>query len=185
MLATREALFSQIGRAENGTDPHNVNHTEMHVDLFEPDDWVTRDIPKDFATNPDSRAPVCRLEPCPHEAQGLCEHRRFRKDELVTEMDRELSVFPGINFNFSQYIQDNVEEALSGVKGDNSVKIFGPDLTELERLADKLKNALRTVRGIENVGVFSIMGQTNLEFRIDLEKLPRTHGHMYRGVARK
>jgi cobalt-zinc-cadmium resistance protein CzcA len=64
-------------------------------------------------------------------------------------------------------------EALSGVKGDNSVKIFGPDLDQLEAVADKVKNRLREVRGIENVGVFSVKGQANLEFRVDLEKCKR------------
>ncbi len=61
-------------------------------------------------------------------------------------------------------------ETLSGVKGENSIKIFGPDLRELERKAQMAAKALKTVQGIESVGVFSIMGQTNLEFSIDREK---------------
>ena len=77
---------------------------------------------------------------------------------------------PGVDWNFSQNIRDNVMEAMSGVKGDNSVKIFGPDLEELDRLADEVRNRLRKVRGIDDVGVFSIKGQTNLDFRVDLEK---------------
>src|SRR5262249_29578733 len=93
------------------------------------------------------------------------------KDELVKAMDAELSrKVPGIDWNFSQNIRDNVMEALSGVKGDNSVKIFGPDLAELERLGVRLRNALRKVRGMENVGLFSIQGQSNLEMRVDPEK---------------
>jgi cobalt-zinc-cadmium resistance protein CzcA len=64
-------------------------------------------------------------------------------------------------------------EALSGVKGDNSVKIFGPDLNELERLAEKVRTRLQKVQGIENVGVFHIQGQTNLAFRVDLDKCKR------------
>ena len=93
------------------------------------------------------------------------------KEELVKEMNDELTnKIPGVDWNFSQNIRDNVMEALSGVKGDNSVKIFGPDLEELDRLADKVKEKLQTVAGVENVGVFSIKGQTNLEFRVDLEK---------------
>src|SRR5262249_7788243 len=93
------------------------------------------------------------------------------KEELVAELNDELNrKLPGVDWNFSQNIRDNVMEALSGVKGDNSVKIFGPDRAELERLAGEVKNRLRTVRGLENVGVFSIKGQTNLEFRVDLDK---------------
>ncbi len=89
-----------------------------------------------------------------------------RKDieEELTEKFRE---FPGLNFSFSQLIRDNVEEALSGVKGANSVKLFGTDLVKLEEVAAKVANQLRSVRGIENVGVFHIVGQPSLEIRID------------------
>src|SRR5262249_56716510 len=64
-------------------------------------------------------------------------------------------------------IRDNVEEALSGVKGANSVKLFGSDLPRLEEAGQRVVNILRSVRGIENVGLFSIIGQPNLEIRID------------------
>jgi cobalt-zinc-cadmium resistance protein CzcA len=80
---------------------------------------------------------------------------------------------PGVDWSFSQAIRDNVLETLSGVKGENSIKIIGNDLTELQRLAEKTKEILMQVRGIENVGVFSIKGQTNLEFFIDSEKCAR------------
>src|SRR5262249_4376061 len=69
-----------------------------------------------------------------------------------------------------QNVRANVMEALSGVKGDNSVKIFGPDLVKLEELAQKVKARLVAVRGVENVGIFRIMGQSNLEFRVDPRK---------------
>ena len=75
--------------------------------------------------------------------------------------------FPGINFNFSQLIRDNVEEALSGVKGANSVKLFGNDLKTLEEAGQRVANILKTVPGIENVGLFHIVGQPNLEIEID------------------
>ena len=74
---------------------------------------------------------------------------------------------PGVTWNFSQSIRDNVLEALSGVKGDNSLKIFGPDLDKLELLASKAKNILRSVQGIANVGVFRVRGSTHLQFRVD------------------
>ena len=98
--------------------------------------------------------------------------RRARtKEELINQMNDELQTkLPGIDWNFSQNIRDNVMEALSGVKGDNSVKIFGPDLDKLEELAAKVKNILEKVKGIVNVGIFDIKGQSNLEFRVDLDK---------------
>ena len=97
--------------------------------------------------------------------------RARTKEELIEEMNAELSAkLPGADFNFSQNIRDNVMESLSGVKGDNSVKIFGPDLEKLDDLAEKMRDRLQKVPGIENVGVFSIKGQTNMEFRVDLEK---------------
>src|SRR5439155_11258820 len=101
------------------------------------------------------------------------------KPELRRAMNDELDgTIPGVDWNFSQYIRDNVMECLSGVKGDNSVKIIGPDLDELERVADKLKNALeerdandrQKIKGIEDVGVFHIMGQPNLDLKVDRDK---------------
>src|SRR5262245_752787 len=100
--------------------------------------------------------------------------RARTKEELIREMNAELTrKLVGTDWNFSQNIRDNVMEALSGIKGDNSVKIFGPDLNELERLAEKVRTRLQKVRGIENVGVFHIQGQTNLAFRVDLDKCKR------------
>ncbi len=89
--------------------------------------------------------------------------RKDIEDEL-TEKFRE---FPGLNFSFSQLIRDNVEEALSGVKGANSVKLFGTDLNKLEETAARVAAQLRSVRGIENVGIFHILGQPSMEIRID------------------
>ena len=86
-------------------------------------------------------------------------------------MDAELQrAIPGIVWNFSQNIRDNVMEALSGVKGDNSLKIFGPDLDQLELLAEKAENILQDVPGIANVGIFHVRGTSHLEFRVDPEK---------------
>src|SRR5262249_46760403 len=101
------------------------------------------------------------------------------KPELIKEMNDELDrMLPAIDWNFSQYIRDNVMESLSGVKGDNSVKIIGPDLEKLEQLAEEVKKRLdavdehgnKVVRGIENVGIFRILGQTNLDLRSDPKK---------------
>ena len=75
--------------------------------------------------------------------------------------------FPSVNINFSQLIRDNVEEALSGVKGANSIKLFGNDLDVLERAGQRVINILNQVRGISNPGLFHIVGQPNLEIQID------------------
>ena len=91
-------------------------------------------------------------------------------DILQKEFEEEL---PGIGFNFSQYIQDNVEEALSGVKGANSVKIVGPNLEVLERLAEQVMTQMRQVQGVADLGIFHIVGQPNLNIRIDREKAAR------------
>src|SRR6202034_1297681 len=83
--------------------------------------------------------------------------RARTKEELVNEMNAELErKLPGIVWNFSQNIRDNVMEAMSGIKGDNSVKIVGPELDQLEVLATRVKTALQKIRGIENVGIFHI-----------------------------
>ncbi len=91
--------------------------------------------------------------------------------ELINQMNEELQTkLPGVDWNFSQNIRDNVMESLSGIKGDNSVKIFGPDLATLQELAGRVKNAIEKVPGIVNVGIFDIRGQSNLEFRVDPAK---------------
>ena len=83
------------------------------------------------------------------------------------------SEFVGVDFNFSQYIQDNIEEAVSGVKGENSVKIFGRDLAELERLSKAVKAELAKVPGIKDPGAFNLLGQPNLVVQIDRAKAAR------------
>src|SRR5690242_1175095 len=96
------------------------------------------------------------------------------KPKLVKEMASRLeSEFIGIDFNFSQYIQDNIEEAVSGVKGENSVKIFGPDLGELERLSKQVKDELAKVPGVTDPGAFNLLGQPNLVIQVDRAKAAR------------
>lgn len=96
------------------------------------------------------------------------------KDALIhrigDEFDAEL---PGITFNFSQYIQDNVEEALSGVKGANSVKVVGPNLAILEKLAAQVAQEMGQVRGITDLGIFHVLGQANLNVTVDRTKAAR------------
>jgi len=96
------------------------------------------------------------------------------KDKLINELQTEFNrEFVGIDFNFSQYIQDNVEEGLSGVKGANSAKIVGPDLATLEKIARAAMAQMAQVRGITDLGVFWVLGQPNLNIRIDRAKAAR------------
>jgi cobalt-zinc-cadmium resistance protein CzcA len=96
------------------------------------------------------------------------------KDQLIHELQDEFSRrFRGINFNFSQYIQDNIEEGLSGVKGANSAKIIGRDLKTLEKLATQVRNMMADVRGVTDLDVFWVLGQPNLNIKIDRKKAAR------------
>jgi cobalt-zinc-cadmium resistance protein CzcA len=151
-----ESVVPQIGRPDDGTDPTGFYNVEIFVPLLPERQWPR----------------VVKQAGWRRLLRGA--KRARSKEELIQEMNAELTRnLPGVDWNFSQNIRDNVMEALSGVKGDNSVKIFGPDFDQLEAIAEKVKNRLRDVRGVENVGVFSIKGQTNLEFRVDLDKCKR------------
>ena len=148
-----EVLVPAIGRPDDGTDPTGYYRVEIFAPLAPMKEW-----------------------PRTVEVEGWRRYlygakRQRTKEELEIAMNQELrSTFPGIDWNFSQYIRDNVTEALAGVKGDNAVKIFGPDLEKLEELAAQVKNRLEEVPGIHEVGIFNIRGQSNLEFRVDLDK---------------
>ncbi|MDG3008165.1 efflux RND transporter permease subunit [Paludisphaera mucosa] len=89
------------------------------------------------------------------------------RKKLEAELTAKFADFPGLSFSFSQLIRDNIDEALSGIKGANSVKLFGGELEKLEEVGQRVVNALRAIPGIENVGLFHIVGQPNLEVRID------------------
>jgi cobalt-zinc-cadmium resistance protein CzcA len=148
-----EVLVPAIGRPDDGTDPTGYYRVEIFAPLAPMKDW-----PK-----------TVEVEGWRRFFYGA--KRQRTKEELTIAMNQELrDTFPGIDWNFSQYIRDNVTEALAGVKGDNAVKIFGPDLEKLEELASEVKNRLEKVPGIHEVGIFSIKGQSNLEFRVDLDK---------------
>jgi heavy metal efflux system protein len=95
------------------------------------------------------------------------------KEELIGAMDRELSKIPGVLWNFSQPISDNMEEAVSGVKGELAVKIYGDDLRLLEGTADQIVGVMRKVRGVEDLGVFRVIGQPNLNFIVDRKEAAR------------
>ena len=134
---------SQAGRPDDGTDPTGFYNVECFVPLLKPDEWP---IP------PGRKRPRTKFE---------------FVEELNTELSRHIV---GVNWDFSQMIRDNVMESLSGVKGENSVKIFGPDLDELERLGGDFVNTLASTPGVSDPGVFRIKGQTDLAFAIDRSK---------------
>jgi heavy metal efflux system protein len=108
------------------------------------------------------------LKPFDEWAPGMTKEKLV--DEVQSEFTRE---FPGIGFNFSQYIQDNIEEGLSGVKGANSVKIIGPDLAKLEELADQVKREMDQIKGVADLGIFRVLGQPNLNIKVDRDKAAR------------
>jgi cobalt-zinc-cadmium resistance protein CzcA len=144
---------TQSGRPDDGTDTEGYYSGEYFVPLRRQNDW-----PKLMPQTGWRRWVYGATRP-------------RRKREIVDAMDAELQrAIPGIMWNFSQNIRDNVLEALSGVKGDNSLKIFGPDLDQLELLAEKAKNILQDVPGVANVGIFHVRGTSHLEFRVDPEK---------------
>ena len=95
------------------------------------------------------------------------------KDELIAAMDREVEKIPGVLWNFSQPIADNMEEAVSGVKGQLAVKMYGDDLRLLEEKADQIVNIMRRIRGIEDLGVFRVIGQPNLNFMVNRTQAAR------------
>ncbi|HUC49828.1 MAG TPA: CusA/CzcA family heavy metal efflux RND transporter [Xanthobacteraceae bacterium] len=98
----------------------------------------------------------------------------YTKDDLIADLQKEFAQeFVGIDFNFSQYIQDNVEEGLSGVKGANSLKIIGPDLATLEKIARAAMAEMAKVQGITDLGAFWVLGQPNLNIRVDRQKAAR------------
>jgi heavy metal efflux system protein len=141
-----EAIMVQMGRPDDGTDPGGFNNVEIFVPLKKQKYWPV-------VTRPDGKKMV-----------------RTHHD-IVNDMSAELSEkIPGVEWAFSQYIRDNVMEAISGVKGDNCVKIYGPDLIRLEELAEQTKKALAQIPGLHDLGIYHVLGQSNLEFVVDKEK---------------
>ena len=148
-------IVTQIGRPDDGTDTNGFYSSEYFVPLNQFKDWPA-------------------VKPQNGWRSWFGRRRPRTKAELTEEMSDELNrTLVGVDWNFSQNIRDNVMESLSGVKGENSLKIFGPNLDELERLAGETKKILQTIPGIEDVGVFHVQGQKNLELAIDRQKCSR------------
>ena len=135
-------VAAQLGRPDGGTDPTSFYSAEFFLPLKPRDEWPEVETPDG--------------------------PRQRTKTEIVELMNDRLSrVIVGVNWNFSQQIRDNVLEVLSGVQGENSVKIIGPDLDELEAMARRVEATLAEVPGLRDVGLYRIKGQSNLEFPID------------------
>jgi cobalt-zinc-cadmium resistance protein CzcA len=143
-------VMSHVGRPDDGTDVTNYSNLEFNVPLKPMEQW--RRVPNRITLGPW------------HFQIGT---RRITRKEIQDELMVKFREFPAVNFNFSQLIRDNVEEALSGVKGANSVKIFGNDLKTLEEVGRRVAQILRTVPGIAHVGLFHLVGQPNVVIRID------------------
>ena len=97
--------------------------------------------------------------------------RNITKDELIAQMQQKLDHYRGVDFNFSQPISDNVEEAVSGVKGSMAVKITGDDLNFLDKKADQVYAQLKKVKGVEDLGIFRNLGQPELHITLDPDKM--------------
>ncbi|MCA0317195.1 MAG: CusA/CzcA family heavy metal efflux RND transporter [Proteobacteria bacterium] len=96
------------------------------------------------------------------------------KEKLIEEVNARLTAeLPGVVFNFSQYLEDNVAEAASGVKGENAIKVFGNDLQEITRTAQQIRDAIRDVPGVQDLAVFNVLGQPTVEIEVDREKAGR------------
>jgi cobalt-zinc-cadmium resistance protein CzcA len=157
-------VVSQVGRPDDGTDVTGFYNLEFGAPLKPMDEWRIKPVTLFGYTLPPMTAFGYKL--------GV---QAISREDIEKELMEKFKEFPAVNFNFSQYIRDNVEEALSGVKGANSIKIIGNDLNVLEEVGQRVAQVLRTVRGIENVGVFHIVGQPNFEIQID-RKLCARHG---------
>ena len=95
------------------------------------------------------------------------------KELVIEAIDKELQRFPGVLWNYSQPISDNMEEAVSGVKGELAVKLYGDDLRTLEKKAEEIQSEMSAVRGVEDLGIFRIIGQPNLNYTVDREAAAR------------
>ncbi len=135
-----EAVVSQHGRPDDGTDAAGLFNAEFFAPLKPAGEW-----------------------PGTHD-----------KEELTGQLLKELQdKFPGVEFNFSQYLQDNVSEAVSGVKGENSIKLYGNDLQALTDTANKIKAQLATVQGITDLAVFTSLGQPTIQIDVDRARAAR------------
>ncbi|MDR0873483.1 MAG: efflux RND transporter permease subunit, partial [Prevotellaceae bacterium] len=140
-------VMSQTGRPNDGTDATGFYNIEFHVDIFPKKEWG-----RGVLHTPEHKTPK-------------------NKEELIEQMNAELSVFQGVDLNFSQPIMDNVEEAVSGVKGSLCVKIYGEDLNYAEARAKEIFNIMQEIRGIEDLGIIRNIGQPEMQIDLNQNKM--------------
>jgi cobalt-zinc-cadmium resistance protein CzcA len=161
----------------------------MPVDIsFDQADRLTNDIRRMFKESPEVETVVSQLgrpddgtDPTSFfngeflaNLKPASEWRRgLNKDGLIEEIECRLKTIPGVIFNFSQVIEDNVEEAMSGVKSENSIKLFGTDLKLMEAKAIEIKSVMKAVPGVKDLGIFRLIGQPNLLIQVDREASAR------------
>ncbi len=145
-------VMSHVGRPDDGTDVTSYFNLEFNAPLIPMEHW--------------RRKPVMLLG-------YKVWDRAISREEIQDELKTKFADFPAINFNFSQLIRDNVEEALSGVKGANSIKLFGNDLEVLETEGQRVVGILNQVPGLTGAGLFHIIGQPNFEIQIDRQECAR------------
>lgn len=145
-------VMSHVGRPDDGTDVTSFFNLEFNAPLKPMEEWRTKPVML-FGRE------IWRTT--------------ITREEIQDELSKRFDKFPGVNFNFSQLIRDNVEEALSGVKGANSIKLFGTDLHKLESAGQQIVDIIEKVQGIENVGLFHIVGQPNLVIKINRKECAR------------
>jgi cobalt-zinc-cadmium resistance protein CzcA len=138
-------IYSQLGRPDDGTDAKGTNSIEIAVYLKPHSQWTTR---------------------------GL-DGRIVDKDGLIALMNDRLQGLPGLELNFSQVIEDNVEEALSGVKGELAIKLFGDDLRVLQERGEAIRKVISGVAGVADLAVEQISGQPNVNIRLNRAAMAR------------
>lgn len=161
----------------------------MPVDIsFDQADRLTNDIRRMFKESPEVETVVSQLgrpddgtDPTSFfnaeflaNLKPVSEWRRgLNKERLIEEIEHRLKTIPGVIFNFSQVIEDNVEEAMSGVKGENSIKLFGSDLKLMEVKAIEIESVMKEISGVRDLGVFRLIGQPNLLIQVDRQASAR------------
>jgi cobalt-zinc-cadmium resistance protein CzcA len=134
---------SELGRPDDGTDPTGFFNCEFYVGLK------------------------------PYDDPAWSKSKFHTKDELIDDINKKLTTYPGIIFNYTQPAQDAVDEALTGLKSSLAVKVYGPDLDVLEKKALQIKQTLEHVKGFEELTVVRELGQPSLLINVDREKIAR------------
>jgi cobalt-zinc-cadmium resistance protein CzcA len=190
MVLTLFALRSLGGEFMPALEEGNLwVRATMPVDIsFDQADRLANDIRRMFKESPEVETVVSQLgrpddgtDPTSFfNAEFLANlkpasqwRRGLSKEDLIEEIERRLKTIPGVIFNFSQVIEDNVEEAMSGVKGENSIKLFGADLKLMEARAREIEAVMNTISGVKDLGIFRLMGQPNLLIQVDREASAR------------